>query len=78
MSLTEYGQNISAEVIGNMRSCIANGEVTVLELLNIILSHSTHHLKQVYHLMQTDLGITLKAPATDADFDGIQTPDALF
>ena len=53
------------------------GEVTVLELLNIVLSHSTHHLKQVYHYMTTDLGMTLDNPASDADLDGIQTPDAL-
>ena len=50
------------------------GEVTVLELLNIVLSHSTHHLKQVYHYMTTDLGMTLDNPATDADLEGIQTP----
>ncbi len=54
------------------------GEVTVLELLNIILSHSTHHLKQVYHYMQTNLGVTPEAPASESDFEGIQTPEALF
>ena len=53
------------------------GEVTVLELLNIVLSHSTHHLKQVYHYMTTDLGMTVDYPATDADLEGIQTPDAV-
>ena len=53
------------------------GEVTVLELLNIILSHSTHHLKQVYWHMESNLGITLLEPATDQDFDGIVTPAVL-
>ena len=53
------------------------GEVTVLELLNIILSHSTHHLKQVYWHMENNLGITLDEPATDRDFEGIVTPTAL-
>ena len=53
------------------------GEVTVLELLNIILSHSTHHLKQVYYFMESDLHLTLKDPATEADLEGIVTPDAL-
>ena len=53
------------------------GEVTVLELLNIILSHSTHHLKQIYYFMQEDLGLTLENPATEADMEGIVTPDAL-
>ena len=53
------------------------GEVTVLELLNIILSHSTHHLKQIYYFMQEDLGLTLETPATEADMEGIVTPEAL-
>lgn len=53
------------------------GEVTVVELLNIILSHSTHHLKQLYHHMETGLSITPKSPATEQDFDGIVTPTAL-
>ncbi len=53
------------------------GEVTVLELLNIILSHSTHHLKQVYYHMEKDLGIALEDPATETDMDGIVTPEAL-
>ena len=53
------------------------GEVTVLELLNIILSHSTHHMKQVYWHMETNLGITLQDPATDRDLEGIATPSTL-
>ena len=53
------------------------GEVTVLELLNIILSHSTHHLKQVYWHMETNMGIPLRDPATDQDFEGIVTPSTL-
>jgi len=28
--------------------------------------------------MQTDLGITPVEPASEADFEGIQTPEALF
>jgi uncharacterized damage-inducible protein DinB len=54
------------------------GEVTVLELLNLILSHSTHHLKQAYWFMENELGETLKDPMTDDDLDGIVTPAALF
>ena len=53
------------------------GEVTVLELLNIILSHSTHHLKQVYWFMDTNLGQPAQTPATDADMEGIFTPAQL-
>jgi uncharacterized damage-inducible protein DinB len=54
------------------------GEVTVLELLTIILSHSTHHLKQAYWFIDHDLGISLTNPATDEDLEGIATPAALF
>ncbi len=53
------------------------GEVTVLELLNIILSHSTHHLKQVYWYMDDQLGQAPKSPATADDMEGIFTPAQL-
>ena len=53
------------------------GEVTVLELLNIILSHSTHHLKQVYWFMDDQLGQPAKSPATAEDMEGIFTPAQL-
>jgi uncharacterized damage-inducible protein DinB len=54
------------------------GEVTVLELLTIILSHSTHHLKQAYWFIDHELGTSLLNPATDEDLEGIVTPAALF
>jgi len=54
------------------------GEVTVLELLTIILSHSTHHLKQAYWFIDHELGTSLVDPATDGDLEGIATPAALF
>ena len=87
-AIAEYGLKVCDDIITFLNSGNAagferevpahyGGEVTVLELLNIVLSHSTHHLKQVYHYMQTDLGMTLNNPATETDLDGIQTPDAL-
>ncbi len=86
--MAEYGEKVSRDIVafldsGNQvafdREVPAHygGEVTVLELLNIILSHSTHHLKQVYHYMRTDLGLMLQDPATEADLEGIQTPEVL-
>jgi len=54
------------------------GEVTVLELLTIILSHSTHHLKQAYWFIDHELSVSLLNPATDDDLEGIATPAALF
>ena len=53
------------------------GEVTVLELLNIILSHSTHHLKQVYWYMDDQLDQAARSPATADDMEGIFTPAQL-
>ena len=87
-AIGEYGDEVRHDIIefldsGNSEAfdrevpAHYGGEVTVLELLNIILSHSTHHLKQVYHYMQTELGMTLDRPATEDDLDGINTPDAL-
>ena len=54
------------------------GEVTVLELLTIILSHSTHHLKQAYWFIEHELGASLVDPVRDEDLEGIATPAALF
>ena len=86
--MAEYGEKVRRDIVvflnsGNSEAfdrevpAHYGGEVTVLELLNIILSHSTHHLKQVYHYMHPDLGLTLQDPATEADLDGIQTPEVL-
>ncbi len=54
------------------------GEVTVLELLTIILSHSTHHLKQAYWFVEHELGTSLIDPVRDEDLEGVVTPAALF
>ena len=86
--LFDYGERVRVGIIeflnsGNQTAfdrvvpAHYGGEVTVVELLNIILSHSTHHLKQLYHHMETGLSITPKDPATEKDFDGIVTPAAL-
>ena len=86
--IAQYGEAVREAIIAFLQSGDAaafdrevpahyGGEVTVLELLNIILSHSTHHLKQVYHYMTADLQMTIDQPATEADLEGIQTPDAL-
>ena len=88
VQMADYGENVRRDIVAFLNSgnqeafdlevpAHYGGEVTVLELLNIILSHSTHHLKQVYHYMQSDLALTLQDPATEADLEGIQTPEAL-
>ena len=87
-AISRYGEEVLANITQFLNSgdtgsfdrvvpAHYGGEVTVVELLNIILSHSTHHLKQVYYFMENDLGLTLKDAATKADLEGIVTPTAL-
>jgi uncharacterized damage-inducible protein DinB len=84
-----YGEGVRQHIIAFLQSndtaafdrvvpAHYGGEVTVLELLTIILSHSTHHLKQAYWFIEHELGTTLLKPATDEDLEGIATPAALF
>ena len=87
-TLVRYGEGVrqgirdflsSGDTAGYDRVVPAHygGEVTVLELLNIILSHSTHHLKQIYWHMETNLAVVPEEPATEADLEGIATPATL-
>jgi len=76
-SLTAFLSGKDTAALNRVVPAHYGGEVTVEELLNIILSHSTHHLKQVYWFMETTLGVAPANPATAADFEGIFTPEAL-
>ena len=87
-TITQYGHGVLANIDEFLKNgdtasfdrvvpAHYGGEVTVVELLNIILSHSTHHLKQIYYYMEQDLGITPLDPVTEADTEGIVTPTAL-
>ena len=86
--IAEYAEGVIANIVEFLNSgdnesfdrvvpAHYGGEVTVVELLNIILSHSTHHLKQVYWFMETSLGVTPQDRATAEDMEGIFTPEAL-
>ncbi len=86
--IAEYGEGVIANITAFLNSgnteafdrtvpAHYGGEVTVVELLNIILSHSAHHLKQVYWFMETSLGVAPVSPATAEDMEGIFTPEAL-
>jgi hypothetical protein len=88
-AIIRYGEDVRDHIIEFLQSddTVAfdrvvpahyGGEVTVLELLNIILSHSTHHLKQAYWFIENELKVRLEEPATAADLEGIVTPEALF
>lgn len=88
-ALAAYGEGVRQQIIAFLQShdtaafdrvvpAHYGGEVTVLELLTIILSHSTHHLKQAYWFIEHTLGIPLVNPVTNEDLEGIATPTALF
>jgi uncharacterized damage-inducible protein DinB len=88
-AMVAYGEGVRQHIIAFLQSNNTDafdrvvpahygGEVTVLELLTIILSHSTHHLKQAYWFIAHELGTPLVNPATDEDLEGIATPAALF
>jgi uncharacterized damage-inducible protein DinB len=88
-AVAAYGEGVRQQIIAFLQSrdtaafdrvvpAHYGGEVTVLELLTIILSHSTHHLKQAYWFIEHELGMPLVNPATDEDLEGIATPAALF
>ena len=86
--IADYARQVADDIVAFLNSADSagfdrvvpahyGGEVTVLELLNIILSHSTHHLKQVYWFMDTHLGQPAQTPATADDMEGIFTPAQL-
>ena len=88
-AMAAYGEGVRQHIIAFLQSndtaafdrvvpAHYGGEVTVLELLTIILSHSTHHLKQAYWFITNELGVSLVSPVTDEDLEGIVTPAALF
>jgi len=88
-AMVAYGEGVRQHILAFLQSndtaafdrvvpAHYGGEVTVLELLTIILSHSTHHLKQAYWFMDNELGVSLVNPVTDKELEGIVTPAALF
>ena len=87
-AMVEYGDSVRRDIISFLNSgnddafdrvvpAHYGGEVTVVELLNIILSHSPPPLKQVYWFMETSLGVKPEQPASADDMAGIVTPEAL-
>ena len=76
-SITKFLASGDTDAFDRVVPAHYGGEVTVMELLNIILSHTTHHLKQVYYFMEQDLDLTLQDPVTEKDLEGIVTPTAL-
>jgi uncharacterized damage-inducible protein DinB len=88
-ALVAYGEGVLQQIIAFLQSnntaafdrvvpAHYGGEVTVLELLTIILSHSTHHLKQAYWFIEHELQASVVDPVKDEDLEGVVTPAALF
>ena len=77
-NVTRFLKSGDTVALNHIVNAHKGGNVTILELLNFSLLHATHHLKQLYWLMQNKLDITLKAPATESDMEGISTPSELF
>jgi hypothetical protein len=88
-AIIQYGEDVRDKIIGFLQSdetaafervvpAHYGGEVTVLELLNIILSHSTHHLNLDFWFFENELEVMMLNPSTLADLEGIVTPEALF
>jgi len=80
-----YSESVRANIIQFLNSgdtdafsrivpAYKGGDVTILELLNFSLRHATHHLKQLYWLMDNSLSIAPENPATREDMAGIFTP----
>lgn len=54
------------------------GQVSVVELMRIMLRHSTHHLRQLYWFMDHQLHIDHASEPTADALAGITTPSGLF
>ncbi|MBI4340444.1 MAG: DinB family protein [Chloroflexi bacterium] len=53
------------------------GPLTLQQLLDLGLGHSTHHLKQLYLFMR-QISIRPERPLTERDFEGVTVPTELF
>src|SRR5262249_55498937 len=54
------------------------GDVAVVEVLQVLLRHSGHHLRQLYDYMEHDIDVPPDGPLGDDDFEGIDVPTKLF
>jgi uncharacterized damage-inducible protein DinB len=78
VNLIQFLQSGDTEAFNRIVTAYKGGDVTILELLNFSLRHATHHLKQLYWLMDNSLGIAPEVRATAEDMSDILTPAELF
>jgi len=76
--IVQFLKSGNTEALSHIVAAYKGGDVTILELLNFSLRHATHHLKQLYWLMDNSLAIAPANPATAVDMEGILTPARLF
>jgi hypothetical protein len=76
--ITGFLRHGSAESHRRMVTSHYGGTLSVIELLRIMLRHSTHHLRQLHWFMETQLHISPAKPPTADDLAGITTPAELF
>jgi len=84
-----YGERVRDDICAFLRTADAGtlervvvshygGEVSVLEVLRILLRHSAHHLKQLHWYLATGVGVAIAKPLTPDDLEGIALPAELF
>ena len=74
--LREASRRLTAEELSRPISGYA-GETDGHELLHQVLSHTAHHLRQLYDLLQR-IGVVPEEPLHEGDFKGIPMPQELW
>ena len=75
--ISTYLHTAEASGLGRIVSSHYGGEVPVLEVMQIMLRHSAHHLRQLGWLMRTELSIDMDSEIASA-VAGITVPAELF
>ena len=76
--ITTFLRSGAGESYDRVVSSHYGGQVSVIELLRIMLRHSTHHLRQFYWFMENVLLVEPTGALVEEDLAGIVTPDELF
>jgi len=74
--LTEASPRLTAEILARPIDGYA-GQTNGHELLHQVLSHTAHHLRQLYEMLRT-IGIEPMSPLKEEDFTGIAMPKELW
>jgi len=76
LRLREAAQSLTASELDRPIDGYA-GRTNAYELLHQVLSHTSHHLRQLYAMLQM-IGIEPSAPLKEEDFEGIPMPKELW